>query len=326
MKSFLTGLIIGALICGAAIWRFHGGAAEEDHAAAEEKPKDFVEHAKDGTVSVKIEDEVAKQMGLRTAEVKAASIKAETKAYGRVLNTPELPLLLAEVNVAELAARGSKKAFDRLKKLNGEAGSVSEQKVEEADEAVKKDEVALQTAKVKLVTTWGQAVAERNDLPELARQISANEVALVRLDLAPGESAKATSAKVALPGAEDQSTPAEVLGPAPQADPVTQSASLICLVRAKGWVPGAAVVGWLGGESEPAAGVSVPREALLRHEGMAFAYVKHEEEFKRVPVTLARELGDSWLVTQGLKEGDEVVIAGAQQLLSEELKGQSQPD
>ena len=326
MKSFLTGLLIGALVTGAAVWRFHGGALDEEHPAGEAKPKDFVEHAKDGTASVKIEDEVYKQMGLRTAPLKALRTKAEAKAFGRVLNAAELPLHLAEINVAEVALRGSKLAFDRLKKLRGEAGTVSEQKVEEADEAMKKDEVALQSAHVKLLTTWGQAVAERKDLAELVRQIAANETALVRLDLPPGEVAGIKSARVALPGAEDRSMPAEVLGPAPQADPVTQSASLMCLVKAKGWVPGAALVGWLAGDGKDDSGVSVPRTALLRHEGVVFAYVKHEDKFTRVPVTLVRTLGEAWLVTEGLKAGDEVVVAGAQQLLSEELKGQSEPD
>ena len=321
MKSFITGLIIGGILCGAAVWRFHGPPEEEKDANKEEAVKDHVEHEKDGTTSIKLEEEEQKQMGLRVAQVKEAKLTTETKAYGRVLNAAELPLMLAEISVAEVALKGSKLAYDRLKRLNGEAGTVSEQKVEEANEAMRKDEVALQTAHVKLTSAWGQAVAKRPDIESLAKQIAANEVALIRLDLQPGEGLGAAKARVALPGSEDHPVNVEILGPAPAADPVTQSASLICLVNAKAWVPGAAVIGWLSGEDKGDAVISVPRSALLRHEGMVFVYHKHDDEYKRVPVELSRAQGDSWLVKGELKVDDEVVVTGAQQLLAEELKG-----
>ena len=326
MKTFLTGLLIGALLSGAAVWRFHGDAAADEPAAKEDKPKDHVEHAKDGAVSVKLEDGEQKQMGLRVEAASAASLRPETIAFGRVLNAAELPLLRAEINVAEVALKGSKLAFDRLKRLNGEAGTVSEQKVEEADEAMKKDEVALQAARVKLMTAWGQAVAERSDIEALAHQIAANDAALIRLDLPPGVTLKATTVRVALPGNEDRTMAAEILGPAPAADPVTQSASLICLIKARAWVPGAAVVGWLSDGAKEVAAVSVPRTALLRHEGVVFVYQRHDDEFARVPVEPAQALGDKWLVKGGLKAGDEIVVTGAQQLLAEELKGQTEAD
>ena len=322
MKTFLTGLIIGALICGSAVWRFHEPEPKAE-AKEEEKAKDHTEHEKDGTTSIKLEDEEQKQMGLTVVAAKEAKLIAETKAYGRVLNAAELPLMLAEISVAEVALKGSKLAYDRLKRLNGEVGTVSEQKVEEANEAMKKDEVALQTAHVKLTTAWGQSVAQRPDIEALAKQISANEVALIRLDLPPGDGIKSTTARIALPGSEDHPLSVEILGPAPAADPITQSASLICLAKAKAWVPGAAVIGWLASDDKGEEAVSVPRSALLRHEGMVFVYQKHDDEFKRVPVEPARASGDAWVIKGELKAGDEIVVTGAQQLLAEELKGQS---
>lgn len=326
MKTFLIGLLIGALISGAAVWRFHGEAPAAEPAAKEESPKDHTEHAKDGEVSVKLEDGEQKQMGLRFEAAVASSLRPETKAFGRVLNAAELPLLLSEINVADVALKGSKLAYDRLKRLNGEAGTVSEQKVEEAEEAMKKDEVALQTARVKLMTTWGQAVAKRKDLESLAAQIAANDAALIRLDLPPGPTSKAATARVVLPGSEEESVEAEILGPSPAADTATQSASLICLIKARAWVPGAAVIGWLPAEGNAEDTISVPRTALLRHEGVVFVYQRHDDTFTRVPVVPVMALGEKWLVTGDLKAGDEVVITGAQQLLAEELKGQTEAD
>src|SRR3569623_3569697 len=114
MKSFVTGLIIGALVCGAAVWRFHG-EPEAEKPAPEEKTKDHVEHSKDGAVSVKLEEKERQQMGLRTQPVAKAACQPEIKAFGRVLNATDLPLLQAEITVAEVGLKGSKAAFDRLK-------------------------------------------------------------------------------------------------------------------------------------------------------------------------------------------------------------------
>ena len=52
---------------------------------------------------------------------------------------------------------------------------------------------------------------------------------------------------------------------------------------------------------------------------------KAEGEFLRVPVTLQAALGDAWLAG-GAKAGDAIVVTGAQQLLSEELKGRMEED
>jgi hypothetical protein len=65
----------------------------------------------------------------------------------------------------------------------------------------------------------------------------------------------------------------------------------------------------------------VPREALVRFEGGAWVYVQTgEETFRRSLVTLDVPLENGWFIQGTLKPGDQVVITGAQQLLSEELK------
>ncbi|MCX6905594.1 MAG: hypothetical protein NTW03_19370, partial [Verrucomicrobia bacterium] len=70
-------------------------------------------------------------------------------------------------------------------------------------------------------------------------------------------------------------------------------------------------------------GVTVPREALLRHAGEVFVYLQTGDEiFVRQEVELERPTESGWFVREGLKPQDKVVTVGAQQLLSEELKGQ----
>jgi len=68
----------------------------------------------------------------------------------------------------------------------------------------------------------------------------------------------------------------------------------------------------------------VPREAVIRFNGTTWVYVQTADNtFQRTEAALDRPLEDGWFVREGLKPQDKVVTVGAQQLLSEELKGQS---
>ena len=74
--------------------------------------------------------------------------------------------------------------------------------------------------------------------------------------------------------------------------------------------------------NEPAKGVTAPNSSVIRHEGENFVYIQSgDDAFTRVGIELDRPSEGGWLVREGLQSGARVVIAGAQQLLSEELKG-----
>ena len=73
----------------------------------------------------------------------------------------------------------------------------------------------------------------------------------------------------------------------------------------------------------------VPLESLheeiqhrAEHNGATWIYLQtSEEKFQRTELALERPVEAGWFVRQGLKPEEKVVTAGAQQLLSEELKG-----
>jgi hypothetical protein len=73
--------------------------------------------------------------------------------------------------------------------------------------------------------------------------------------------------------------------------------------------------------------VIVPRDASLRHKGQVFVYLQMSDNtFQRKVIELGRPAGNGWFVAEGLKPQDKVVVVGAQQLLSEELKGQEESE
>jgi membrane fusion protein (multidrug efflux system) len=57
--------------------------------------------------------------------------------------------------------------------------------------------------------------------------------------------------------------------------------------------------------------VTIPKAALMQGPQLQFVYVVNKDDVVEVrPVTVARELDNEWLISDGLKEGDRVVTEG----------------
>ena len=70
-------------------------------------------------------------------------------------------------------------------------------------------------------------------------------------------------------------------------------------------------------------GIIVPREAMVRAEGAAWVYEQvADNKFTRREVLLEEPTEKGWFVTKGLRAASKLVIAGAQEILSEEMKEQ----
>jgi hypothetical protein len=85
------------------------------------------------------------------------------------------------------------------------------------------------------------------------------------------------------------------------------------------------VTGFIDVPGEKQAGVAVPRNAIVRFNGTTWVYVQiGDETFQRTEANLETPLQDAWFVKEGLKPETKVVTTGAQQMLSEELKGEAE--
>jgi hypothetical protein len=120
--------------------------------------------------------------------------------------------------------------------------------------------------------------------------------------------------------------PARLVGPAPEADPITRRAAY--LYRAdRAWpgaAPGTPVVAYApapAGAGAPGGGAFVPDSAVVQWEGLAWAYRAHgADRFERVRVATDHPNSGGWIVQGPLAAGDSVVVRGAEELLSEEFR------
>jgi hypothetical protein len=296
------------------------GKAQEPQAPAEES---FLQHDPNGQTTVKLDPDAQARIGLKVASLQAAQAPSEVRGFGRVLDPAPLAALITEGASAQAALQASTKEYERVKVLYGQNQNASARALETAEAAMHKDRIALESVQLRLLLGWGKEIASRTDLPTFVASLAARQEVLIRVDLPLGDRPKAppVGGRVAPVGAPENVIEIQIVGPAPTTDPQAQTDGYLFLAKTDVLSPGAALVAWLAVPGEVRTGVIVPRDAVLRHEGETFVYLQTvDDTFQRKAVTLERPVGNGWFSGKDLKPQEKVVVVGAQQLLSEELK------
>lgn len=298
---------------------------ESKQAAAEKAPASLVKHGTNGEVTLTLETNLQQTIGLQIAPVQPAKLNPELKAFGRVLDSSGLASLAGDLLTAQAAARASEAELKRTRTLAAQ-NNASERAVQTAEATSAHDQAQLQSVRLRLLSSWGAGIAQRTDLPELVQALGSLTSALVQLEVPAGEpvSGVPTAARLFTMSDETNAIEAQLIGPAPSVDPQMQGRGFLLLVNPNpGLVPGATLTGYLTLPGDPRAGVLLPRNAVIRFSGSTWIYLQTDDDtFQRKSVVLDTPLADGWFVAADLKPGDKVVSSGAQQLLSEELKGQ----
>ncbi len=297
--------------------------------AGREKPvaaKSWVRIGTNGEAILTLDAETQKRIALKVQRVASGTIVPELRGYGRVLDPAPLAALSAELAAAQAASAASEKEFERLKLLNDQKNA-SDRALQAAEAAARRDQIAVQSVRTRLVSGWGKAIADQPNLTAFISSLASLEDALVRIDLQAGEVLNALPSTARIVAASAGKTPvsAQLLGPAPNVDPQTQGQGFLYLVKtnAARLVPGMAVGGYMPLGQEPLNGVTIPDSAVVRQAGQGWVYVQTgDDTFTRRKVSLDHPQEGGWFVGDGLAGGDRVVISGAQELLSEEQKYQ----
>jgi hypothetical protein len=114
---------------------------------------------------------------------------------------------------------------------------------------------------------------------------------------------------------------------APTVDSHLQGQSFLLIIQAQGFPlrPGTAITAQLESPGTAKPVVVVPEAAVVWTGDRAWAYVQIAPvQFERRQLMVTSTAARGHFVTSGFAAGDRVVVAGAQALLSEELKSQIQ--
>ena len=331
-RAIALALLMGAGFVGGVLWMKQRGAsrpAAAEHAPAAEAPADeeagpTVSRDTNGNAVIAMSDETQGDLGILVKSLAAFQMSREFKGYGRVLDPAPLAALVTELATAQAASAASSTELARLKTLEGQ-GNASVRALQTAEATALHDQLTARSAGERLVLSWGKAIAGQRDLPAFAQPLVSLDAALVRVDLPVGETLKETPTSARIAALSGQAAEAEFLEPAPNVDPQIQGRGFVFLLKPNSLrlTAGESVVGYIKIPGEPLAGVIVPREAVVRTEGAGWVYVLNSagDAFTRMEVALDQPTEAGWFVSKGLSAGQYVVVTGAQQLLSFELKG-----
>jgi hypothetical protein len=328
MKKALIVVVLTVALVAGLVFAYLEMRQERDLEATAEAPviaPSRVERGADGSTVLKLDAETQKRLGLQAAVPVSGSVTGELTATARVLDGTTLPATLNEIRGAQSALDAARADHARKKNLFDNGQNASASAVEQAAALVTQHNIAVEAARDRIAATWGRAIASRDDLPSFARVLLQHEAALVRVELLATDKLATPPQTLRLFRQSGESiAAARVIGPAPGTDSTVAGQGYLCLVttNAAQLVPGSVLLARLDtGASEE--GTVLPRSAVVRHAGLGWAYVQTgADAFARRAVPLAHPHPGGWLVPGEWKQP--VVIAGAQSLLSEELKGSIQ--
>lgn len=318
----LAGLLL--LLCGSAP---QAAADDDDNLAGAVKQ-----------TSVQTGNALLEAGGIETATLQAAAEQPEFGAYGSVIDLQPL-LALRQQFLEAQALHDSAQAryqeadanLSRTRHLH-QQDIVSTRRLQEQQAQWRNDKANLSTSSYQQQTIvaagrlqWGDVLTGWFTQPNSpqAEQFLTHRSQLLQISLPANTRLQPGTHTVAVDesGRRDRAITATLISAAPQVDPITQGERYFFKTDARPLPFGARVSAWIAGGNPGTAGVVIPESAVVWHLGQAFVYVKAENSAfvrRRLPDTTLGSGG--YFAAAGFKPGEEIVITGAQTLLSQELK------
>lgn len=295
-----------------------------------------------GDGRIKLDKEAIAASGIATAVLQGAEADPSVEVYGTVVDIKPLVeararylAQSAEIRALRVAATTAETEFKRADALFRDDRNVSERVMRQAEadwkaarERVAAAETALRGSVETLRAEWGATLADMalNGGSSAFGPLVEHSEVLLQITL-PFEIEPAAAKRPlrVVPAGGSGSATARLLAAAPASASGAIGATYYYRAPAGGFRSGGRVVGHLGHEGGKAEGVVVPERAVVWYAGRPWVYVRDEKEkdiFEREPVSASQLLPGGWFNAQGLEAGQEVVVTGAQLLLSEELEYQ----
>ena len=344
IRLLLAQTVLMVLLAWAAVYlgrdEFHlfGGREEE------EVPTASHVEAEGAMPTVQLPAAAQKEVGIAYATVQPAAL-SPLSAVGITVLDPQ-PLielrgrLLAarlDAQAARVAASASAAEAARVRALFEDDRNASQRALQSADAQAQADvarsrsaESVVEALRGQARTAWGDVIAGwlDSDAKQIERLVAGKD-ALLRASVRPEDAVGAPGTlRVVLP-ADGKTALAIPIGPAPGADALHGGSGLLYRLQNAGVRPGMRLAGSLNrGGAAPREGALIPAAAVVWHAGKPWIYLREADErqpdaseFRRRDISGGEAVGDNWFVA-GFEDGAEVVVRGAQVLLSEELKFQ----
>ena len=310
---------------------------------------------KDGINIVSLSVATQQNSGITTAKLASSSFAGTLKSTGTVIAIDSLIEAKAnslraqsEIALARAASGNNVQQYQRLKTLNEDDKNVSDKVVQDALANVNADKAKITAAELQLSNLqnavklqWGETLSSLVFSDKLAPQLAnllnrKNVLVQVSLPLESPTPAIGSALNIS-PLNTSSIIKAIYVSPAAQSDANGYGKTFYYSAPAEQLRIGMRVNIELDSSKDKASsGVVIPNQAIVWYGGKAWAYFKQgknkvgehttgEDQFVRKPISTESEIGvgiDSGWFNQNIDAQNEVVVSGAQLLLSEEFKNQ----
>jgi len=319
------------------IWIAAGtSAAVSDDSPKSPQPSSAAGSGEPGTVRLTADQQ--HQIGLQTAVLEAATHPEQFRAYGAVLDVARITDLTnsyanaqAQLQTAQAKFDVAKSAFERAQSLVHSA-ILAKRDAEAAEGTFRTDQASLTAAESQLKTLaatarqeWGpvigKGVVERS--PQVVQLIERDQF-LVQVTLPPGVVlAEPPGAALAQAPSRNANIDLQYVSPATRTDARIQGLSYFFVASGdSGLLPGMNTTVYVP-SGKTYEGVFLEDTAIVQWQGRSWVYLRAgPDTFKRHPISTDQPVSDDDYVVQDIPPGSEIVVRGAQVLLSEEAKSE----
>ncbi len=337
-------IIVQSLLIIALFWTlvFYGKDEYEDYRSEQEEEIETLDRVSenDGVHVVNISLAAQQNSGIKTAKVAVAQFQGEIKSFGNVVSIDSLIEaktsylnLKNNASVARATSVQNMQQYQRLKTLNDDEKNVSDRVVQEALGIVNADKAQLTANELQIRNLqnnvklqWGEALAKLvfadNLPPHLANLLDRKNV-LIQMTLPLSTATPKPGASIIVTPINDADTriKAVYVSPASTSDANVFGKTFYYSAPAEQLRIGMRVsVELSNSASDTVSGVIVPSSAVVWYAGTPWAYFKQKpDQFLRKPISTDTEVETGWF-NRELDANNEVVVSGAQLLLSEEFK------
>ncbi len=345
-KKLTLIIVIQALFIIALFWvlvfyskdEFESYQNSQDEAI--ESPSRITESA--GINIVSLSPETQQNSGIKTEKVATASYQGELKSFGNVVSIDSLIeaktqylSLKSNTSLARVAGSQNIQQYQRLKILNDDDKNVSDRAVQEALATVNADKANMTASELQLKNLqnsiklqWGEALAKLvfdDKFPLHLENLLNRKNVLIQVSLPLSSATPKTGSSIDVVPLNESATSIKAIyvSPASTSDSNGFGKTFYYSAPAEQLRIGMRVNVDAGHSTNQASsGVIIPNNAVVWYAGSPWAYFRQgKDKFVRNPISADVEVEAGWF-NQGLDANSEVVVNGAQLLLSEEFKYQ----
>lgn len=283
------------------------------------------EEAKSGEAAdqgVALRPEEIEALGIETTPAQGIQSAPEAPGFGVVLAHETVATAVAELRTASAAAHQSHAALERSRALAGTPGAMPAETQETAERQAVADEAALELARQRLSSTFGQSPPwKKSDNSPQLRSLASGQAKLVRVTFALGSLGERRPSTIRLARIDASqggaSWESDSVWAAP-ADAAVPGRSYFAILKSDQADEGDHLLAWtpIGAQES---GVLVPAAAAVISGGKFWCYVEEKPgTFVRTGFDPGRQVSGGYFVKAGIEAGAKIVTTAAGQLLARE--------